>query len=67
MLPFQQSITTVDKMAKAFGIEGDERSNFILVQQPDEQGNYSSIKEIQDGKEVKYHAISPEDLLLPQT
>ena len=32
-----------------------------------EDGNYSSIKEIQEGKEVQYHAISPEDLLLPQT
>ena len=67
MLPFQQSITTGNKMAKALDIGGEERSNFILVQRPDEQGNYSSIKEIQDGKEVKYHAISPEDLLLPQT
>jgi hypothetical protein len=66
-LPFQQSITTGDKMAKALGIGGDERSNFILVQKPDEDGNYSSIKEIQEGKEVEYHAISPEDLLLPQT
>ena len=54
-------------MGKALGIGGGERSNFILVQRPDEQGNYSGIKEIQDGKEVKYHAISPEDLLLPQT
>ena len=67
MLPFQQSITTGDKMAKALGIGGEERSNFILVQRPDEQGNYSSIKEIQEEKEVKYHAISPEDLLLPHT
>jgi len=63
MLPFQQSITTGDKMAKALGLGGD---NFILVQRPDEDGNYSSHKEIQEGKEVQYHAISPEDLLLPQ-
>ena len=54
-------------MAKALGIGGEERSNFILVQRPDEQGNYSSIKDIQDGKGVQYHAISPEDLLLPKT
>ena len=56
-LPFQQSITTGDKMAKALGIGGDERSNFILVQKPDEDGNYSSIKEIQEGKEVQYHYL----------
>ena len=67
MLPFQQRIATGDKMAQALGIGGEERSNFILVQRPDKQDNYSSIKEIQEGKEVKYHAISPEDLLLPQT
>ena len=66
MLPFQQSISTGDKMAKALRLGGDERSNFILVQRPDEEGNYSSHKEIQEGKEVQYHAISPEDLLLPQ-
>ena len=54
-------------MAKALGIGGDERSRFILVQRPDEDGNYSSNKEIQEGKENHYHAISPEDLLLPQT
>ena len=42
-------------MANALGIGGDERSNFILVQKPDEDGNYSSIKEIQEGKEVEYH------------
>ena len=53
-------------MAKALGLGGDERSNFILVQRPDEDGNYSSNKEIQEGKEVQYHAVSPEDLLLPQ-
>ena len=67
MLPFQQSITTGDKMAKALGIGGDERSNFILVPRPDENGKYSSIEAIQEGKEIQYHAISPEDLLLPQT
>jgi hypothetical protein len=54
-------------MAKALGIGGDERSNFILVQRPDEEGNYVSNQEIQEGKEIQYHAISPEDLLLPQT
>ena len=54
-------------MAKALGIEGDERSNFILVQRPDENGSYSSNIEIQEGKEIQYHAFSPEDLLLPQT
>ena len=32
MLLFQQSITTGDKMAKALGMRGEERSNFILVQ-----------------------------------
>ena len=29
ILPFQQSITTGDKMAKALELGGDERSNFI--------------------------------------
>ena len=53
--------------AKGLGIGGEERSNIILEQRPDEQGNYSSIKEIQEGKEIEYHAINPEDLLLPQT
>jgi len=32
VLPFQQSITTRDKMVKALKIGGDERSNYILVQ-----------------------------------
>jgi hypothetical protein len=49
MLPFKQSITTGDKMAKALGIGGDERSNFILVQRPDEDGNYSTNKEESSG------------------
>ena len=31
-------------MAKALGIGGDERSNFILVQRPDEEGHYLSTK-----------------------
>jgi hypothetical protein len=60
MLPFQQSITTSDKMAKALGIGCDKKSNFILVQLPDEEGNYSSNKEIQEDKETQYHAISSE-------
>ena len=54
-------------MAKALGIGGEKRSNFILVQQPDEEENYVSNQEIQEGKEIQYHAIRPEDLLLPQT
>jgi hypothetical protein len=53
MLPFKQSITTGDEMAKALGIRGDEQSNFILVQRPDENGNYSSNKEIQEGKKFR--------------
>jgi hypothetical protein len=66
MLPFQQSITTGDKMSKALGIGGNKRSHFILVQRPDQDENYSSNKELQEGKEIQYHAISPEDMLLPQ-
>jgi hypothetical protein len=66
-LPFQQSITTGDEIAKAMGNGGDERFNFILVQRPDKDGNYSSNKEKQEGNEIQCHVISPEDLLLPQT
>jgi hypothetical protein len=54
-------------MTKALEIGGNERTNFILVQQPDKNGNYLSNKEIQEGKKIQYHAISLEDLLLPQT
>jgi hypothetical protein len=64
MLPFQQSITTGEKLAKALGIRGDERSKFILMQRPDEEENYVSNQEIQEGKEIHYRAINPEDLLL---
>jgi hypothetical protein len=55
-------------MAKALGlgIGGDEFSNLILVQRPGEGGNYSIHKEIQEGKDFQYHAISSEGLLLPQ-
>ena len=50
-------------MTKALGIGGNERSNFILVQSPDEDGNYSTSKEIQQGKQVSYNAVNPDDLL----
>ena len=62
-LPFKQSITTGHQMTKALGIGGNERSNFILVQSPDEDGNYSTSKEIQQGKQVSYNAVNPDDLL----
>ena len=50
-------------MINALGIGGNERSNFILVQSPDEDGNYSTSKEIQQGKQLSYNAVNSDDLL----
>ena len=33
------------------------------MQSPDEDGNYSTSKEIQQGKQVSYNAVNPDDLL----
>ena len=62
-LPFRQSITTGHQMTKALGIGGNERSNFILVQSPDADGNYLTTMKIQQGKQVSYNAVNPDDLL----